>query len=75
MRVIKLIDAEGNRQHIRKQGQMGIMRHTKVMSALEKRVLQFCSKDHNKQHRDEALYNAAVDETGDSLDTGSNCLR
>ena len=64
MRVIKLIDAAGNRQHVQKKGRMGITRHTKVMSALEKRALRYRRKGHDKQDQDEALYNAAVDETG-----------
>ena len=64
MRVIKLIDAVGNRQHVQKKGRMGITRHTKVMSALEKRALRYRRKGHDNQDQDEALYNAAVDETG-----------
>ena len=64
MRVIKLIDAAGNRQYVRKKGRMGITRHTRVMSALEKRALRYRRKGQDKQDQDEVLYNAAVDETG-----------
>ena len=44
--------------------------HSKVMSALEKRVLRFCNKGQRQVDQDEVLFNKAIDETGTVLTVG-----
>ena len=63
-RVTELIDAQRNREFIRQQGQMSRTKHLNVLSALEKRALQFRSKGQKQVDLDEALYNEAINETG-----------
>ena len=64
MRTIELIDAQGNREFIRQQGRLGVTRHVKVLSALEKRSLRFRRKGRHQVDLDEVLFNEAIDETG-----------
>lgn len=64
MRTIELIDAQGNREVIRQQGRLGVTRHVKVLSALEKRSLRFRRKGRHQVDLDEVLFNEAIDETG-----------
>ena len=42
---------------------MGVTRHTKVLSVLEKRALRYRRKGHEEIDKDEALFNEALDET------------
>ena len=63
MRVIELIDAEGNREFVRQRGRMGVTRHKNVLSALEKRALRYRRKGQDGIDYDEVLYNEALDET------------
>ena len=62
--MIELIDAQGNREFVRQHGRMGVTRHTKVLSVLEKRVLRYRRKGQKEVDHDEVLYNEALDETG-----------
>ena len=62
--MIKLIDAMGNREYVRQYGRMGIMRHSEVLSALEKRTLRYRRKDQRQVDVDKVLFNEAIDETG-----------
>jgi len=62
--VIELIDAQGNREFLRQHGRMGLTKHSKVLSLLEKRALRFRRKGHDLVDLDEALYEEAIDETG-----------
>ena len=43
---------------------MSRTKHSKVMSALEKRALRFRNKGQRQVDQDEALFNEAIDETG-----------
>ena len=43
---------------------MSRAKHSRVLSALEKRALRFRNKDHNQADQDEVLFNEAIDETG-----------
>ena len=43
---------------------MSRTKHSKVLSALEKRAVRFRNKDHNQVDLDEVLFNEAIDETG-----------
>merc|ERR1712086_334557 len=63
MRVIELIDAQGNREFVRQQGRMSRTKHSKVMSALEKRALRFRNEGQRQVDQDEVLFNEAIDET------------
>ena len=63
-RVIELIDAEGNREFVRQHGRLGVTKHTKILSALEKRALRYRRKGQKEVDQDEILYNEALDETG-----------
>jgi hypothetical protein len=63
-RVIELIDAQGNREFTRQQGRMSRTKHSKVLSALEKRALRFRSKDQKQADPDKVLFNEAINETG-----------
>ena len=62
--MIELIDAQGNREFLRQHGRMGLTKHSKVLSLLEKRALRFRRKGHDLVDLDEALYEEAIDETG-----------
>ncbi len=42
---------------------MGVTRHSKVLSVLEKRSLRYCKKGGKELDKDEALFNKALDET------------
>ncbi len=42
---------------------MGVTRHSKVLSVLEKRSLSYCRKGHEEFDKDKALFNEALDET------------
>ncbi len=70
MHVTKLIDAQGNREFVCQQGQMGVTKHSKVLSALEKRALRCCRKGQKEVDQEEVLYNEALDETGTVLTAG-----
>ena len=63
-RVIKLIDFMGNREYVRQHEHMGLTRHSKVLSVLEKRALRYRRTDQGQVDTDEALFNEALDETG-----------
>ena len=69
-RVIKLIDARGNKKTIRQQGRMGLTTHANIISALEKRAMRYHNKVQYREDPDVILYDAAVDETG-TIDTAS----
>ncbi len=43
---------------------MGVTKHSKVPSSLEKRVLQYCRKVQKEVDQDEVLYGKALDKTG-----------
>ena len=62
--MIELIDAEGNREFVRQHGRLGVTKHTKILSALEKRALRYRRKGQKEVDQDEILYNEALDETG-----------
>ena len=64
MRQIKLVDVWGNAEYVRQRGRMNITKHSRVLSALEKRALRYRSKDLNGADPDERLYEEAIDETG-----------
>ena len=42
---------------------MSRTKHSKVVSALEKRALRFCKKDQRQADQDEVLFDKAIDET------------
>ena len=63
-RVVELIDAAGNRAFVRQRGRLGVTRHTKVLTALEKRALRYRRKGREEKDYDETLYEEAIDETG-----------
>ena len=64
MRQIKLVDVWGNAEYVRQRGRMNITKHSRVLSALEKRALRYRSKNLNGVDPDERLYREAIDETG-----------
>ena len=43
---------------------MGLVKHEKIMAALERRALRYRKGDKIKIDHDEVLYNEAIDETG-----------
>ena len=61
--MIELINAQGNKEFVRQMGGMGVTRHTKVLSVLEKRALRYRRKGHEEIDKDDALFNEALDET------------
>ncbi len=63
-RVIELIDAEGNKEFVRQQGQLGVTRHSRVLGALEQRALRYRRKGQAQVDKDKVLYREAIDETG-----------
>lgn len=52
----------GDKRFIARHGRMSPCKHSKVLSALEKRALRYCRK--SIIDADEALYNKVIDETG-----------
>ena len=62
---MKLIDALGNAQYVRKAGRMTLTKHASILSALEKRAERYRRGVHNIISKDEALYREAIalDET------------
>ena len=67
--MIELIDAAGNREFVRQHGCIGVTRHSRVLSALEKRALRYRNKGKEFDH-DEVLFNEAIDETETVLTAG-----
>ena len=63
-RQIRLVDEWGNREFVRQRGKMNITKHTRVLSALERRAHRYRNKGRSKQDSDDILYDAAIDETG-----------
>ena len=64
MRQIKLVDAWGNAEYVRQRGKMSITKHSRVLSALEKRALRYRNRNVNDADPDDRLYKEAIDETG-----------
>ena len=64
MRQIKLVDEWGNEEYVRQRGRMSITKHSRVLSALEKRATRYRNRNVNEADPDERLYREAIDETG-----------
>ena len=64
MRQIKLVDAWGNAEYVRQRWKMSITKHSRVLSALEKRALRYPNRNINDADPDNRLYKEAIDETG-----------
>ena len=62
--VIKLIDTQGNANFVRQHGMMSLAKHSRVMSALEKRALWYCRKGQEIVDKGEVLFNEAIGKTG-----------
>ena len=43
---------------------MGLIKHSKILAALEMRALRYRNKGRDRVDMDEVLYNEAIDETG-----------
>ena len=63
-RVTKLVGGLRYTRIVREQGKMGLVKHEKIMAALERRALRYRKGDKIKIDHDEVLYNEAIDETG-----------
>ena len=64
VRQIMLIDVWGNQEYVRQRGRMGITKHARVLSALEKRAMRYRNRNVNDVDPDDRLYKEAIDETG-----------
>ena len=58
---MRLVDNWGNAQHVRKVGRMNLVKHTTILSALERRALRYRRDVHNKLDGDELLYREAME--------------
>ena len=59
---MRLLEASGNKRVVRRKGQMGLTKHTNILTALEMRALRYRNKSDGGVDRDEVLYNEAIDE-------------
>ena len=59
-----MLEASGNKRVIRRKGQMGLTKHTNILTALEMRATRYRDKSKGGVDMDEVLYNEAIDETG-----------
>ena len=54
-RVIPLLEASGNKRVIRRKGQMGLTKHTSILTALEMRAFRYRNKSKGEVDMDEIL--------------------
>ena len=64
-----MLDAHGSKWVIRQQGNMGLTNHVRVLAALELRALQYWNKEHKEVDQDRVLYDKALDDETDTVDT------
>ena len=64
LRTTKLVEGSRDIRIVREQGKMGLVKHEKIMAALEKRALRYRKGKEIRIDQDEVLYNEALDETG-----------
>ena len=63
-RTTKLVGGPRDTRIVREQGNMGLVKHDKIMAALERRALRYRKGNKIRTDHDEVLYNEALDETG-----------
>ena len=63
-RITKLVAGLRDTRIVREQDKMGLVKHEKIMAALERRALQYRKGGKIKVDNDELLYNEALDEPG-----------
>ena len=66
IRTIKLVDEFGNRKYVRQYGKMGVTKHQRVLSVLEKRALRY--RERGGSTRQQPTPDYTIDETG-TVDT------
>ena len=59
-----MLETSGNKRVIRRRGQLGLTKHTNILTALEMRATRHRDKSKGGVDMDEVLYNEAIDETG-----------
>ena len=68
--MIKIIDAQGNTNYVRQHGRISLTKHSRVMSALEKRALWYRRKGQEVVDKDEALSKEDIGVAGTVLTEG-----
>ena len=63
-RTTKLVGGPRDTRIVREQGKMGLVKHGKIMAALERRALRYRKGNKIRIDHDEILYNETLDETG-----------
>ena len=64
LRITKLIGEARDTRIVREKGKMGLVKHERIMAALESRALRYRNGNKTRIDQDEVLYNEALDETG-----------
>ena len=64
LRVTTLVGESRDTRIVRERGKMGLVKHDRIMAALESRALRYRNGNETGADHDEILYNEALDETG-----------
>ena len=59
-----MLDVRGNKRVIRQQGKLGLAKHIRILSTLERRALCFSNRGQARKEYGKVLYTEALDETG-----------
>ena len=64
VRTTKLVGGPRDTRVVREQGKMGLVKHGRIMAALETRALRYRKGNKMRTDHDEILYNETLDERG-----------